>query len=237
MFSNNQLQGTMLPEKVLCFTFDDGPGQTRQAGPGPKTLQLAQYLHAQGIPATFFMVGQLIKRYPHIVSAVADMGHTVGNHTFFHSKPLIKQLEEGENIVAEIEMTDQLIRDYCRDSTVYFRAPWGLWSTAVAHTLNEHIHNGLNHVGPFYWDIDSRDWAYWQNNGSPKSCATSCLRKIRRINRGIVLMHDSTADITSIRRNNQTYETVKILIPKLKDLGYTFVEIDQVPYPSEITMC
>jgi peptidoglycan/xylan/chitin deacetylase (PgdA/CDA1 family) len=57
MFSTDQLKGLSLPEKTLCLTFDDGPGETEGDDPGPKTVQLAEYLTEQNISATFFMVG------------------------------------------------------------------------------------------------------------------------------------------------------------------------------------
>jgi len=58
MFSLDQLTGSHLPEKTLCMTFDDGPGETPNDGPGPKTIPLAEYLYKENIPATFFCVGQ-----------------------------------------------------------------------------------------------------------------------------------------------------------------------------------
>ena len=38
-----------VPAKTLCLTYDDGPGATTGNGPGPRTAQLAEYLHNEGI--------------------------------------------------------------------------------------------------------------------------------------------------------------------------------------------
>jgi peptidoglycan/xylan/chitin deacetylase (PgdA/CDA1 family) len=138
-------------------------------------------------------------------------------------------MEEGRDIASEILLTDELIRKHSTAHNIYFRAPWGLWNASVAAHLNEQVKNGQDHIGPFNWDIDSDDWRYWRDKGSPEDCASACLDKIRQINRGIILMHDSTADISHIRENNQTFETVQLLIPRLKELGYHFVGLNQIP--------
>lgn len=41
-------------------------------------------------------------------------------------------------------------------------------------------------------------------------------------------MHDSTTDLVKARENNLTFETVKLLIPKLKDLGYSFIPLKDI---------
>jgi peptidoglycan/xylan/chitin deacetylase (PgdA/CDA1 family) len=60
MFFPNGLSGNDLPDKTVCLTFDDGPGETKeQDGPGPRTLELAQFLDSRAITATFFVLGDL----------------------------------------------------------------------------------------------------------------------------------------------------------------------------------
>jgi peptidoglycan/xylan/chitin deacetylase (PgdA/CDA1 family) len=46
--------------------------------------------------------------------------------------------------------------------------------------------------------------------------------------RGIVLMHDSTADDEGIMLKNNTFEMTKILIPKLKQNHYSFARLDSI---------
>lgn len=233
MFSTKQFNGKSLPDKVLCLTFDDGPGDTVGEGPGPKTLRLGTYLAEEGIRGAFFMVGRFINQYPQLLPALSAMGHIIGNHTFNHTKPLPEQLQEGWDIVSEIHMTDELIKPFNPDQKVYFRAPWGAWNEAVANALNKRSAEDIDHVGPFYWDIDGADWFYWRGRKSPEKCARAYLRKIKEIGKGIVLCHDSTADIPEARFNNQTFEMMRILIPKLKNLGYRFVGLDEIPRTEE----
>lgn len=229
MFSKlPQYTGASLPDKSLCLTFDDGPGETAGDGPGPKTLKLAEYLYQEGVCATFFMVGKHINQYPLILPEVASLGHLIGNHTYCHAKPLPEALSIGWDIVTEIEMTDELIKKFNPANKIYFRAPWGEWNDEVADTLNQQLRNSLDHIGPFRWDIDGDDWRYWVNGQTAEEGAAAYLDKIIEANKGIILMHDSTADLLRAKINNRAYETIKILIPKLKSLGYQFIGLDKI---------
>jgi peptidoglycan/xylan/chitin deacetylase (PgdA/CDA1 family) len=228
MFSEVPLHAHNLPEKTLCLTFDDGPGKTIGGGRGPKTLELARYLNQEKIVSCFFMTGIHLVQYPEIAGKVFELGHIIGNHSFTHARPLPEFLKMGLDLVAEIEMTDRLIKEFNPDQNIYFRAPWGSWSEEVARELNEKVHNQLNHIGPFHWDMGSRDWSFWLNEDSSENCAAYYMNEIESKKRGIVLMHDSTTDLVKARENNLTFETVRLLIPKLKDLGYSFVSLKDI---------
>ena len=224
MFSSKQLSGAGLPEKTLCLTFDDGPDETPGDQDGPDTLRLARYLRRQEVPATFFMVGRRIEQYPHILPEVRRLGHLVGNHTYTHPD-MVDFLEEGGDCIGEIVKTDRLLGS----GIVFFRAPYGRWTARVSSELNRNP-RADRYVGPFHWDIEGRDWAYWRDGGSAEACADHYLREIVRVGRGIVLMHDSSADIETIRVNNRTPEMVRLLVPRLKNMGYTFIRLDEIKY-------
>src|SRR5580692_5280417 len=203
MFSTNQLFGKSLPSKTLCLSFDDGPGETIGTGPGPKTLKLAEYLSQERISATFFMVGKFIEQYPHILSKVTEFGHIIGNHTYSHPQnPYIVALPP-ETILLEISTTNELIRNYIPNNTVYFRAPYGIWEPRLSELLNQKLKNDLIHLGPFNWDINGADYDFWLKHKSAEECASRYLKEIELKNHGIVLMHDSTADIEEMKINNR----------------------------------
>ena len=81
MFFDRDIKGNQLPPKTLCLTYDDGPGETRGDGSGPRTLELGRYLFVQGIRATFFVVGKNVERYPEVLPQLQAWGHLIGNHT------------------------------------------------------------------------------------------------------------------------------------------------------------
>ena len=64
-------------EKAVYLTFDDGPIPVIT----PWVLDL---LDKYQIKATFFMVGDNVRKHPKEFQMVLDRGHRVGNHTFNH---------------------------------------------------------------------------------------------------------------------------------------------------------
>ena len=64
-------------EHAVYLTFDDGP--IPEATPFILDT-LAQY----GAKATFFMVGDNVRKHPELFKRIVDEGHQVGNHTYHH---------------------------------------------------------------------------------------------------------------------------------------------------------
>ena len=225
MLSADDLSAPSLPQGTLCLTFDDGPGVTIGDGRGPKTDRLADYLADEGIRATFFVCGKYVDALPHVVRRAHEQGHLIANHTTHH-RDLRAELAAGSDIVAELTDTDRAIRDATGASASFFRAPYGRWSADVAATLNADPTAGA-YVGPVHWDMNAEDWAFWRDGAAPEVCAAEYLKTIEDVGRGIVLMHDCTADDDTWQRNNATYEVVRILVPQLKARGYRFVGLDE----------
>jgi len=240
MFSEKMLTGPVLANKTICLSFDDGPGSSFFKNKGPNTLALAQYLQSEGIVASFFMVGQFIKKFPKIVQVVKDLGHIIGSHTYSHPN-MVKAFINGKDLVAEMSTTEKLLLPYTKNQPIYFRPPHGYWNAAISEQLNNHLKSADNHIGPIGWTIDAGDWMYWSNfnKDSAKKCADAYLKMITENKGGIVLMHDSNADRNLIkaiirRHNNRTLDAIKIMVPTLKNLGYQFISLDQINF-SEIS--
>lgn len=64
-------------EKVLYLTFDDGPVPE-------VTLKVLELLKSYEAKATFFCIGDNVRKHPDVYARVLQDGHTVGNHTFHH---------------------------------------------------------------------------------------------------------------------------------------------------------
>jgi peptidoglycan-N-acetylglucosamine deacetylase len=64
-------------QKEIFLSFDDGPHPTIT----PIVLDM---LAAHGAKASFFCIGDRVKRYPDIYQRILDEGHAVGNHSFHH---------------------------------------------------------------------------------------------------------------------------------------------------------
>jgi peptidoglycan/xylan/chitin deacetylase (PgdA/CDA1 family) len=230
MFFHQDLKGADLPPRTLCLTYDDGPG--------PDTLGLGRYLFHEGICATFFVIGRHAEEYADVLAQLTAWGHRISNHTYSHPG-LVALAEAGGDVVGEVARTDTLLRLHVPDGLVLFRAPYGNWrqkqpgtdadrdTSLVAEILNR---SGRfpDYVGPVNWDISAADYDFWKRGGSAEECAAAYLDKVRRVGRGIVLMHDSSED-PDVRPRNRALEATRLLVPALRAAGYRFVALGDVP--------
>ena len=96
-------------EKAVYLTFDDGPIPEVT----PWVLEL---LDKHNIKATFFMVGDNIRKHPDVFRMVVERGHRIGNHTFNH----IRGVEYlSVNYLANTDKANELMK------TDLFRPPHG----------------------------------------------------------------------------------------------------------------
>jgi peptidoglycan/xylan/chitin deacetylase (PgdA/CDA1 family) len=241
MFLDVNIVGDCLPPGVLCFTYDDGPGRSTgdEDGPGPKTAELGRFLHSQEVPATFFAVGKFASELGDILAELRSLGHLVANHTYDHPS-LPAFVNCGGDVHDQVARTDAVIRNHVEGPVTFFRAPYGDWwlrgehRSIVAAALNRSaIAN--RYVGPIGWDIDAGDVGFWRDDRPTEECAWAYLEAIERSSRGIVLMHDSTADIDELRSRNRALGLARQLVPELRRRGFRFVRLDAIPQVARAT--
>lgn len=150
-------------EKVLHLTFDDGP--IPEITPWVLDV-LAQYQ----AKATFFCVGENVKKHPEIFKEIVQQGHAVGNHTYNHLNGW-----ETENIhyFHNIRHCAQLVK------SDLFRPPYGRISPSQGSFLERHYKIVM-------WDILSGDF---DPNLSKEKCLENVLTHTRE--GSIVVLHDS----------------------------------------------
>ena len=167
--------GRGLARREVALTFDDGPWPVQ-------TGQVIQILRRFHVPATFFMVGYLIERYPEIVRMVDRAGMQIGNHSWDH--PLEPPLADlgRRHMVEEIGRTSQGL-SAIGVRTRLFRPPGGSYDRAV---VEEARRQGMRVVT---WSVDTKDW-------SERASAHQIVRRVLRAVRpgSIVLMHDGGGD-------------------------------------------
>ncbi len=220
VLKSTQTSGFDLPAKTVAFTFDDGPGLG--------TVALANWLKAQGVPSTFFVVGKVAKNNTKALAAIKAAGHLVANHSTNHpvNPPFVKLSESAR--LAEIRNTDAVIKPYITGNMFLFRAPGGSWNSRSATISN--VADLRKYVGPVFWDVGGQltsrhaaDYACWGRNISVQECGRRYLNEIldRPKNNGVILLHDI---------HDRTLSMVKqVLVPALKSRGFKFVRLDQVP--------
>ena len=230
MFLSEGIRGYDLHAKTVCLTFDDGPGETRSAGdPGPRTLELAQFLHDRNITATFFMIGEFVEQHRGIVDEVSKLGHLIGNHTYDHTN---LGGQSRAFVVKQITQTDQLLRDVPTFRR-YFRPPQGELSESLVTELNS-TEETKSYVGPILWAIPTRendrktaDWRYWEGRKSAKACAEAYIADIEAAGHGIILMHDGLHEKPK-RSGMYPLEMATLVVNWLQKNGYEFASLDSV---------
>ncbi|MEP6620574.1 MAG: polysaccharide deacetylase family protein [bacterium] len=116
--------------KVASITFDDGPNPRA-------TPLILDTLKAEGVKATFFVLGRHADRWPELVRRMADEGHQLGNHGYWHRK-LHRRLPAY--VRDDLSRGADAIERASGVRPTVFRAPHGFrspWVTPIARSLGE----------------------------------------------------------------------------------------------------
>lgn len=149
--------------KVAYLTFDDGPVDEI-------TPWVLDTLDTYGVKATFFMVGDNVRRNPGLFEMIRSRGHSYGNHTMHHVQGL-KMADRA--YLRDITEADRLI-----DSPL-FRPPHGLMGWNQARTIKAHYNIVM-------YDVVTRDY-------NPDLTPEHVLDNVRRYTRNgsVIVFHDS----------------------------------------------
>ena len=175
-------------EKAVYLTFDDGPIPV-------VTPWVVDLLERYGIKATFFMVGDNVRKHPQEYQLVIENGHRVGNHTFNHLKGLSTDTRE---YVENVDKADALIHSNL------LRPPHGL--------LRRNQYNELSKRYQFVmWDLVTRDY-------STRLCGEDVLANVKKYvrNGSIITFHDS------LRSEEKLRYALPRAIEWLLEQGYEF---------------
>ncbi len=205
------VKGDSLPGKTLSLTFSGGPSQVTSA--------IGDYLKANNIQATFFVRGMSVDGFEGTLQRLRSQGHLVANGGF-SGRPLT----EARDVVLELRRTDELITPFVTGDLFLFRAPLGLMNQSIADEIN---HAGLSkYVGSIGSDIGEDEGSFlvddhcWQSSWSYERCTQGYLAKIRNVDHGIVLLHDTS---------DHTLALTKDMVTSLKNESFVFVRLDQTP--------
>lgn len=94
---------------IVFLTFDDGPNPEI-------TPWVINELQKYNFQATFFCVGQNLKKYPEVVFEIEQNGHSIGNHTMNHIKGWNHSLKDYEKNIMDFDFLLE---------TPLFRPPYG----------------------------------------------------------------------------------------------------------------
>ena len=197
----------------VALTFDDGPD-------GKWTPQILDILKQEGVPATFFVIGENAVSHPGLLNRIIAEGSEIGNHSYTHPN---MALISGRGTSIEFNATQRLIEAYTGRGTRLLRIPY--FGDAEPTTDDELVpalraqDDGYVNVG---LHVDTEDWtrpgaAEIIRNGVAGVLAGNATRS-----GNIMLLHDAGGD------REQTIEALPTLIRALKAKGYHFVTVSHL---------
>jgi len=151
-------------QKEIFLSFDDGPH--------PRiTPMVLDMLATHGAKASFFCIGDRVKRFPGIYQRIVDEGHAIGNHTFHHLNGWKTNDADYLTNITEAAL--------CIDSRL-FRPPYGRIKGSQARAI---VAKGFKTI---MWTVLSGDYDAKLN---PAQCAN---RVLKNIEPGFIfLFHDA----------------------------------------------
>lgn len=158
-------------DKVLYLTFDDGPHPQI-------TPWVLEQLNAHQAQATFFCVGDNVRKYPNVYQQILDAKQAVGNHTMHH----VKGWEMTDKAYLEdISQAAGLIQ------SCLFRPPYGRIKPSQLEKLK-------SDYKVIMWSKLSRDYDAGLN-------LSESLAAMKRVNPGdVIVFHDSEKAFPQLRQ-------------------------------------
>ena len=149
-------------ERAVYLTFDDGPIPE-------STPFILDILRRFGVRATFFVVGDNVRKYPDLFQQIIDEGHLVGNHTHNHISGFRHTVRD---YMFNVEKANAYIRSH------FFRPPHGWMRLSQYAWLSRRYKVVM-------WDVVTRDYSKWM---TPDDIVNNVKRYVR--NGSIITFHD-----------------------------------------------
>ncbi|NJN24716.1 MAG: polysaccharide deacetylase family protein [Cyclobacteriaceae bacterium] len=187
-------------DRDIYLTFDDGPI------PG-LTEYILDMLDAYAAKATFFCVGDNVRKYPEIAKNTILRGHRLGNHTFNHVKgwqsSSVAYLDNIKKCQHYIDLYQPV------SEPAIFRPPYGQITPGQIALLSTEYHIIM-------WDVLAYDFEKKHN-------AQKSLDKI--------LSKTGPGSIVVFHDNYKAEEKLKYMLPRFlshfKEKGFNFKKIGQ----------
>ncbi len=164
-------------QNYVSITFDDGPDPIYT----PRILSLLKEYDAHG---TFFLIGKNAEKHPEIVRQIIEEGHSIGSHSYSHSKNF--GFFSSEKVTLELNQNISLLKEMTGKKVKLFRPPFGV--------TNPNIKRALKSTGQFSigWSKRSLDTTNISEDNILKRI-TSNLQK-----GDIILLHDSSSKTVAV---------------------------------------
>jgi thioesterase domain-containing protein/peptidoglycan/xylan/chitin deacetylase (PgdA/CDA1 family) len=207
--------------RVLCGTPELPPGRvalTFDDGPGPRSAELARLLAREGVPGTFFVLGESLERHGGALDTYRDCGHMIGLHGDRH-----RPFKSAGHAAGELRRCTERISGYLA-GPAWFRPPYGMGDWPVP-----------GFAGPVGWHAHGRDWDITYRRGQTvEACVDAIAQRLIRRGGGIALLHDFAAStefgpagLTEADLDLRIIEITAMLIERLRGAGLSFARLPE----------
>lgn len=190
-------------EPRIALTFDDGPDLRF-------TPQVLDVLKANGVKATFFLLGKKAEEHPDIVKRIVREGHAIGNHSYRH--PQFTKLTVDE-FASEIEKAEEVLNRLAGYRPKLVRPPYGAIDEDELQWAKNRGYVIVN------WNVDSLDW----KNLGEQQVLGNILGHTKA--GAIVLQHSAGGDSQDL---SGTVKALPGIIAKLREQGYGLVTVPEL---------
>ena len=192
---NNLVWDIPNSEKKIYLTFDDGPI--------PEVTEwVLNILKSKDIKATFFCIGDNMKKHPEVYKRILAEGHQTGNHTFNH---LNGWKTETNHYIENLKLCETEYLKLNTEHSFLFRPPYGKIKPSQSKTIRQFGYKII------MWDVLSYDF---DSTVSEEKCLENVISNTEQ--GSIIVFHDSV----------KAEKNLKYALPKaiqvLKDKGFVF---------------
>ena len=214
-YLDQQMKGEM-PDgadgvKVVYLTFDDGPSET-------VTPQILDELKAQGVHATFFVLGKAVDSSDEnkaLIKRAVSEGNAIGIHSYSHNYNYLypNKVVNVDNFKEEVDKTNKSLRNVLGEnySTKAIRLPGGHMTWKGTEALDNYFEQeGYSYID---WNALSKD-----AEGSEKNAEQLVQQVIETTGskqKVVLLMHDTYG-------KEETAKSLPDIIRYFKENGYEF---------------
>lgn len=188
--------------KTIYLTFDDGPIPE-------VTPWVLEQLSIYNAKATFFCIGDNVKKHPEVFQKIISQGHTIGNHTQHH----VNAWKVSNDVyITECNLCNETLKNALnskeKPTAKLFRPPYGKITPHLSKKLRKLDYKII------MWNVLSGDF---DTELSPEKCLSNVIDNTA--SGSIIVFHDSL----------KAQEKIRFVLPKVlkhfSNLGYTFESI------------
>ena len=185
--------------REVALTFDDGPG--------PYTDQVLDVLNREHAPATFFIVGAMLRYFRPQLDREIQGGFAVGDHTMTHPTLRGRSLDVQ---LAEIGGDAGLMHEDGAATPRLFRPPYGLFDRRTLAVLRR------RRMLAVLWTVDPRDFT----RPGVRAIVHNVMASVKP--GAIVMLHDAGGE------RSQTIAALPQIIRRLRKRGYELVTVPRM---------